>query len=87
MSWATSLLPSLDQGNKFAAQLALIQYELGDKFVAHIGAGRQVCRPSRAELGLKDWAILVDSARGALPRGNCSCAFVGRQKIRPVELM
>jgi hypothetical protein len=43
-------------GNKFVAQLALSQYELGDKFVAHIGAGRQDCRPSRAELGLKDWA-------------------------------
>jgi hypothetical protein len=59
MSWATSLSPSSDQGDKFVAQLALIQYELGDKFVANIGAGRQVCRPSRAELGLKDWAIVV----------------------------
>jgi hypothetical protein len=51
------LSPRSDQGDKFVAQLALIQYELGDKFVAHIGAGQQVCCPSSAELGLKDWAI------------------------------
>jgi hypothetical protein len=49
-------------GDKFVAQLALIQYKLGDKFVGHIEAGRKVCRPSCAELGLKDWAY-VDLVR------------------------
>jgi hypothetical protein len=58
MSWVTSLSPSSDQGNKFVAQLALIQYELGNKFVAQLGPGRQNCRPSHAELGLKDWAYV-----------------------------
>jgi hypothetical protein len=29
---------------------------MGDKFVAQIQLGRQACRPSPAEKGLKDWA-------------------------------
>jgi hypothetical protein len=36
MSWATSLSPGSDQGNKFVAQLALIQYKQGNKFVAQL---------------------------------------------------
>jgi hypothetical protein len=30
---------------------------MGDKFVALVGSGWQTCHPSRAEKGLKDWAI------------------------------
>jgi hypothetical protein len=41
----TNSSPSSDQGNKFVAQLALIQYELGDKFVSQLGP--QVCRPAQ----------------------------------------
>jgi hypothetical protein len=32
-------------------------YILLNKFVALVGSGRQTCRPSRDEKGLKDWAI------------------------------
>jgi hypothetical protein len=42
--------------NKLVAHLVLIRYEMGDKLVALVQARRQTCRPSRAELGLKDWA-------------------------------
>jgi hypothetical protein len=32
-------------------------YILLNKLVALVGSGRQTCRPSRDEKGLKDWAI------------------------------
>jgi hypothetical protein len=32
-------------------------YILLNKFVALVGSGRQTCRPSHDEKGLKDWAI------------------------------
>jgi hypothetical protein len=50
--------------------LVLIWHELGDKFVAQLGPGRQVCRPSHAKLGLKDWAIGTKLA-SSLPIKNC----------------
>jgi hypothetical protein len=32
---------------------------MGNKFVALVGSGRQTCRPSRDEKGLKDWANVL----------------------------
>jgi hypothetical protein len=43
-----------------------ICYILLNKFVALVGSGQQVCRPSRDKKGLKDWAIYV------LPFDGCT---------------
>jgi hypothetical protein len=38
-------------------------YILLNKFVALVGSGRQTCRPSCDEKGLKDWATATDIRR------------------------
>jgi hypothetical protein len=68
---------------KIAQSFSPFWQEMGDKFVALVGSGRQTCHPSHDKKGLKDWAILFGykgmkfqnkKISGAVfEKGTCTC--------------
>jgi hypothetical protein len=78
MRWATSLSASSKKQGDW-----IVLFSSCILFTLTFAAGRQTCRPSRAKLGLKDWANATQhSARIYFVRRD-NCETVAAQTDRP----